>query len=241
MRSGLRGVSFVILLLSALPGYCQDTKPDTSFLALSKKQAVERYTEAIQNQSRLYNGSDYVFYLSKDEEHPYYRSDDWNYGSVVYWGESYQNVALLYDLSIDQVITEHNRGNPIKLISEKIQGFTLFDHTFVRLYRDEKNKISEGFYDRLYDGKSKVYAKYYKVYEETLESRQIIPRFDESTRYFLVKDGIFHTVKSKGSVLDVLADRKQEIKAFLRKNNVRFKDNREKAIVQVTEFYDTLN
>jgi len=241
MRSGMRGVSFAILFVLSLPGYCQETKPDTAFLSLAKKQSVMRYAAATQNQSRLYNGSDYVYYIPKNEEHPYFLSDDWSNGSIVYWEEQYENVSLLYDLTTDHVIIEHNRGNPIKLQSEKVKSFTLADHTFVRLRRDENNKISEGFYDRLYNGKTKVFGRYGKTYEETLDSRTITPRFDESYRYFVVKDGVFHSVKTKKSLLGVFGDQKQEIKAFFRKNHIRLKYNRSKSIVRVAEFYDTLN
>jgi hypothetical protein len=240
MRSGMRCVSFAILILFSLPGYSQETKPDTTFLSLARKQSVSRYAAATQNQSRLYNGSDYVYYIPKDEEHPYFKSDDWSPGSIVYWDEPYENVSILYDLTIDHVIIEHNRGNPIKLLSEKVTSFTIANHTFVRLQRDEKNKIPDGFYDRLYSGKSKVYGKYAKFYEEALESRTVVPRFDETYRYYVVRDGIFHMVKTKKSLLEVFGDRKQEIKAFLRKNHIRHNDNREKSIVRVAEFYDTL-
>ncbi len=122
-----------------------------------------------------------------------------------------------------------------------MQQFTILGHTFVRLVRDDKNKISEGFYDQLYNGKSKVYAKYSKTYRETLQAPKVIPSFDESVRYYVVKDGNFHVVKTKGSVLQVLRDRKSELKNFLRKNRIRYNDDREKAIVRLTEFYDTLN
>lgn len=220
--------------------YSQQISTDTAFVAASQKKSIALYTSAIQNQSRLYNGSDYIIYLPKFEEHPYFIADDWVYGSIVYWDELYENVPLLYDVSLDQVITEHNRGNPIKLIAEKIQSFTVLEHTFVRLNSDDKNKIAVGFYDRLYDGDLKVYAKYSKNFRETLESQQVIPQYDETTRYYLVKDGIFNIVKTKGSVLQVLSDQKQELKNFIRKNRLRFKDNREKSIVSVSEFYDTL-
>jgi hypothetical protein len=167
--------------------------------------------------------------------------DDWVYGSIVYWNELYENVPLLYDIRNDQIITEHNRGNPIKLISEKVQSFALLDHTFVRLNRDSQNKISDGFYDRLYDGQSKVYAKHSKIFRETLEPPRIIPHFDENTRYFLVKDGVFNVVKSKASVLGVFRDRKHDVKNFIRKNRLSFQHNRETAIVRTAAFYDTLN
>ena len=80
-----------------------------------------------------------------------------------------------------------------------------------------------------------------RAYRETLQAPNIIPSFDESVRYYVVKDGNFHVVKTKGSVLQVLSDRKSELKNFLRKNRIRYNDDREKAIVRLTEFYDTLN
>jgi hypothetical protein len=230
-----------LLLVSPLVCYCQATNVDTSFLALSKAKSIALYVGTIRDQSRLFNGSDYIVYLPQDEEHPYYDSDDWTTGSIVYWNELYENVSILFDLTIDQVIVEHDRGSPVRLIPEKVQRFTILGHTFVRLLKDDKNKLSDGFYDQLYNGKSKVYAKYLKTYRETLQAPRVIPSFDEGVRYYVVKDGNFHAVKTKRSILQVLGDRKSELKNFLRKNRIRYNDNREKAIVRLTEFYDTLN
>lgn len=241
MFSKIRSVCAGVLVLSSTFCYCQVTKVDTAFLAQAKKQSIALYTATIQHQSRLYNGSDYIIYLPKDEEHPYFKMDDWGTGSVVYWDELYENIPLLFDLTIDQVIAEHDRGNPIKLHSEKIQRFVIWDHTFVRLYPDDKNKISPGFYDQLYSGESKVYAKYAKNYREELEATRVIPQFDETVRYYLVKNGVFTVVKSKASLLQVLSDHKSEIKNFIRKNHIAFKGNRDQALVRVTQFYDTLN
>jgi hypothetical protein len=229
-------ISFSLCLVSA---YAQQ-KTDTTFLSASKKKIVSFYTASIRDQSRLYNGSDYVIYIPEKEEHPYFMQDDWTTGSVIYEHLLYEGVALLYDVHQDQVITEHNRGNSIRLVPEKIQGFTLFDHTFVRLTQDNDSKISEGFYDQLYNGKSKVYAKYFKEYNETLSVKEVIPRFDERVRYYLVKGENFNVVKSKSSVIQIFEDQKQDVKNFIRKNNIRFKSNRALAIVQITEFYDTL-
>lgn len=233
--------AFLILLAcNQIPSYSQQAVMDTAFLSASKKKIISLYTESIQRQSRLYNGTDYVMYFTRFEEHPYFMIDDWIFGSVVYWDELYENVALMYDLSLDELITEHNRGNPIKLVTQKIESFTISDHTFVRLRRDSSNKITEGFYDRLYNGSSKVYGKYQKHYRETLRDRQIIPSFDENARYYLVRDGVFNTVKTKASILQVFHDHKQEVRNFIRKNRIRFKNNRDVAIVQVAEFYDSL-
>jgi hypothetical protein len=221
--------------------YCySQAEADTAFLTLAKKNVRVLYTAAIQHQSRLYNGSDYVIYLPENEEHPYFQSDDWVDGSVVYWGELYENVPLMYDLQTDQLVTEHNRGNPIKLLAEKIESFSMAGHTFVRLERDS-SKIAEGFYDLLYNGETKVYAKYNKTFQETIDNRDITPHFDESTRFYIFNHGVFNVVKKKGSVLQVFEDQKQAVKDFIRKNHVRFKDDRGKSFAHVAAFYDTVN
>ena len=89
-------------------------------------------------------------------------------------------------------------------------------------------------------GNQKFTGSTRKHYREKLESTKVIPQFDESVRYYLVKDGVFTVVKSKGSVLKVLSDHKSEVKNFIRKNRIAFKGNRDEALVRVTQFYDTL-
>lgn len=233
-------ISLGIVCLMHSHSYSQVNQVDTAFLATSRAKMVSLYAGSIQQQSRLYNGTDYVMYMSRDEEHPYFSIDDWIFGSIGYWGEVYENVPVMYDLSTDQVITEHNRGNPIKLIPDKVDGFVISDHTFQRLRNNGTNKIAEGFYERLYDGTTKVYAKHQKVYREDITAREVIPRFEESTRYYIFKNGTLTQVKKKGSVLDTFEDHKQEVKSFMKKNRIRFNDNRAVAIVRVTEYYDTL-
>jgi asparagine N-glycosylation enzyme membrane subunit Stt3 len=213
---------------------------DTAFVALAQKKNSDSYTRAIELQSRLYNGHDYVYYISKDDEHPYYNIDDWTFGSVVYGGELYENVAILYDLTTDQIITENRSGATIRLNAEKIESFRLGDHIFVRLRPDHKNGISEGFYHQLYIGNLKVYAKYVKQYEEVLTNREVVPDFTQTTRYYVVKDGVFYNVKTKSGVLKVLEDRKQELRNLIRKNRIDFRSNKAAALVQISEHYDSL-
>ena len=79
MLSRIRSILTGLLLLSSLVCYCQVAKVDTSFLAQSKTKSIALYTATILHQSRLFNGSDYIVYIPKDEEHPYYGTDDWTH------------------------------------------------------------------------------------------------------------------------------------------------------------------
>ena len=218
----------------------QQAAADTSFIPVARHKVVSDYTAAIQHQSRLYNGSDYVLYLSRDEEHPYFEIDYFALGSVIYWNELYENVPLMYDISVDQIITEHNRGNPIKLHAEKVQGFVINGNKFVRLERNNSN-IQEGFYHQLYDGASvKVYSKHLKEYREKLDTKEVIPLYRETTRYYIMKDGNYLPVKSKGSIISAFADRKTEVKSFIRKNGIKVSRDKERSIVRIANHYDSL-
>ena len=219
--------------------FAQTARLDTAFLTSAKIYQKNLYENFIHGQSRLYNGSEHRDYLSRDEEHPYFGVDDWAYGTLVYDDEVYQNVPMFYDLSRDRVISEHIlNGAKIEMVTEKISRFTMSGHTFVRLYKDEGKIISTGFYDMLYNGPSKVFVQRVKLLQQKVESNDIIARFEERNRIYLYKDGKYYPVKKKKSVMAVFADRKQDLKSFLKKNKIKYRGDRETAIVRLAQFYD---
>jgi hypothetical protein len=218
----------------------QTAVPDTSFLTLAKSHQLALYNRYIYGQSRLYNGSEYRDFLSKDDEHPYFGVDDWVFGDILYDDELYKNTPLFYDIYRDKVITEHLlNGSKLELISEKVARFSVSGHTFVRLREDEGKTISAGFYDLLYDGNTKVYCRREKLLQRKIESDDIIERFDERNLIFIMNNGVYHAVRSKRSVFDVLNDRRQELKSYMNDNKIVYKADREKAIVQLTRYYDS--
>src|SRR5690348_16627231 len=97
----------LLLFLTSLT-YAQSAKPDTAFVKASFSKAKAVYaSSAIRSQSHLYNGSQYIDYTPIGEEHPYFLTNDWTNGTVIYDGEKYENVPLLYDISADKLVVEH--------------------------------------------------------------------------------------------------------------------------------------
>jgi len=234
---------YIIIFLSAVsPCFAQEAKPDTTFVSSAKKSQVQTYNQFMHGQTRLNNGSQYRDYYSTNDEHPYFGEDDWSYGKIVYDDEFYEHVPMFYDLSADNVISEHSlNGAKLQLIAAKIKRFEMDGHTFVRLQQDELNTISEGFYDLLYDGKTKVYVRREKALEQKTEPTGITYSFAEKNRVYILKDSTYHPVKSKGSVLEVFNDQKQQVKSFMNKNKINIKADREGAIVRIAGFYDAQN
>jgi hypothetical protein len=113
----------------------------------------------------LYNGAEYVGHLPTIKGHPYIDSL-WRDGSVTYDGVTYQNIHMLYDVVDDVVVVPHSDSvYRIQLQSIKINRFRFPITTSYRIVRDTAHNVGlrTGFYDQLYDGRSKVLAKRVKT------------------------------------------------------------------------------
>lgn len=144
----------------------------------------------------------------------------------------------------DELTTNrYNQNFRITLVNEKIAYFSLYNHYFVRLIQDSINKsiITTGFYDRLYNGKLKLFAKREKKIKEKVtaeEGDQLW--FEENDRYFILRNNKYFSVKDKKDLFDFFKDRKKDVKKYLRKNKIKFKDDPELAILKSVEYYDQL-
>jgi hypothetical protein len=208
--------------------------------------AVTFYKRSLGRQSRLYNGTEYVDYDRRIDGHQFFESEDWEDGTIRYDGEVYHNVGMLYDITTDKIIIGHfDQGgyyNRIQLLNEKMQGFTVHGHTFVRLLGDSiaEGSIRTAFYDLLYDGEVKVWARRVKTIQEKSAATRLEEEFQQRNKYYIFKNGSYNQVRGKGSVLSVFADKKKALKKALRENPVSFRDTREYAIVQAAKQYDEL-
>jgi len=166
-------------------------------------------------------------------------------GSVNSNGVQYNDLNLLYDLVKDKLIVKHYSSVlKVEQVSEKVDGFTIQGHHFVKLLPDSTSEsvISAGFYDQLYKGKSvSLFARRQKVTEEQIKDMQVVLRFNERNRYFIKKNGQYFPVSDRKSVIRVMGDKKKEMDDFLRRNKIKFKKQPEEAIVRMAAYYDSLN
>ncbi len=222
--------------------YGQGLTPDSSFIAQANKNAFDVYSKSIGDQANLYNGVEYKGYVehSSDQGHAYFLSNDWADGSIEYDGGQYNNVALMYDLITDKVILEQPYSYfKLELISEKVKSFSLSGHTFIRLGENKSDSsIHSGFYDLLYNGKVKVLEKHRKHINQKTDLREVRVEYPAINKLFIYKNGQFFTVKTKSSVLKVFKDRKKELKKYISKNKIDFRNDREHAMARVAKFYD---
>ena len=232
----------VLILASFTVAYPQSSG-HTTFLSKARENTVSLYKQVLRAQSRLNNGRKYRASTHSLEEHPYYLSEDWITGSGFYDGEYFTDVSLMYDLQQRVLVTEqYPSGNAIELVGEKLRSFTLQGHYFEKINADSvANSLPKtDFYEILYAGETKVVAHRQKLLRNEIESRTIETTYDEKYRYFLFRNGVFFPVKSKGSMLKLMSDKKQELKRFIRLNKASFLLDRELMLKRVAEYYDSI-
>jgi hypothetical protein len=219
----------------------QSNKDDSAFYQASIQNAVTFYQQSALDQSRLNNGRKYKAYSFRFVNGtPFFETDQFREGSVVYEGGYYDNVKLLYDQVQDKVIVRTNVA--IELITERIEQFTISNNLFVKLSKDSLNShLDNGFYEQLYKGKIVVYKKEKKVIKENLSTDEgVRGDVEKKTFYYLQKDGIIYLIKKKAHVFEILGDKKNEIQKFMKSNDLSFKSDPEKTLTKIAAYYDQL-
>jgi hypothetical protein len=213
--------------------------PDTTFLSLARKNIVSNYKQSIQGQTGLYNGSEYKRDYGSDDEHRFFKNDDWTNGEVTYENHHYEDIPLLYDITIDRVITENfYNASEMILVYEKLSHFKIGNNVFVKL--NDKSLPKPGFYEVLYDGPSRVLSKRIKVMREEIAMRNIYIHFDQKDKFYILKNGAYLQVRNRSSVLKVFEDKKAGLKEFVRTNKPLFKLDFAEAVKLTAAYYDTL-
>jgi hypothetical protein len=215
---------------------------DTAFVARASENATKLYDEYIRGQAGLYVGAEYKQLARTNDDHPFFNDLDWQTGSVVYDGEEYTNVPLLLDLTSDNIITE-NWGNAeeIVLVKSKVASFTIGAFSFVHLngVGVTKGLPGAGFYEVLYNGPTTVLARHTKLREERIESAKVEVYFTPKSRYYVLKDGVYHKVSKRAEFVKLFKERKQDLKGYIQKEKLHSKNPN--TLAYLAKFYDSLN
>lgn len=239
-------IGFLFVTFIIFKGNAQQFASPDSLAQKTAAQNLETYfNKSIKQQSKLFNGAFYEFYLPRITGSAYFKeSQEFTKGSVVYDGFLYEDVPLLYDLYRDLVISVFYEGNfKFNLISEKVAEFKIDNHHFVYLNKEldsSKSVGKTGFYDLLYNGKIKIYSKRTKLLQEVNDTKYARQFFVSKNFYYLEKDKTLYSFSKLGSFLSLFKKEKSEMRKYLKKNEIRFKDNPERAMVLLADYYDTL-
>ncbi len=242
----MRNYLFTLLLCITfghhLPVYCQQPA-DTSFRQKAIENLINFYRTSTGLQAHLYNGPQYEPYTKPlNSGHPFFISDSIQKGWVSYDGLEYPDVPMRYDLIRDELLILYPSGFPVSLIKQKTDSFAISGQRFIKLTNIgySASGDSAAYYHQLYSSPSiSLLAKRIKNVQEMSGRSEIERTVFSKNFYYIRKNGVFHPVRNKKLLLDILKDRKTETQQFIKKNKLRFKQF-EKDVLQTIAYYDQL-
>lgn len=232
-----------LLVLFALcrPGKAQDAVADSTFSKAAYDNAVNTWYKNTDKQSRLYNGWLHIGYSHKIEGNAYYPGREWQKGTVIYDGLSFPDVLMMYDVYKDELIVQHFHKLMLNLHNEKVKEFSFGNSRFIRIERDSAKRmtLSTGFYQEMHKGKISFLVKRQKIMEETITD-VLEQKFLSKNYYYVNRNETWHAVKTYKDLLAVFKDHQKEVRQHLKKNKVRYRKDKENAILLAVQHIDAI-
>lgn len=184
--------------------------PIQAALALARQP----YTQATQAEARLRSGTEYVNYSRPNSVgHQFFQSNIAQAGSLLYDGQLFTGVAMLYDLKLDQVVVpDQARNTSRRLLAEKVARFDLGGHQFIRLVAADTTARSvapTGFYDVLLAGNpggASLLARRTKRDVEEPTNGRLVFTYEQKDQLLLRQHNTFTAIDNLKSILAALPE-----------------------------------
>lgn len=237
---------FCIGLVFLVDTFCVFSQPveENSFPESAIRFAQQLYTDTFVQQMQLYNGVKYNEVLRNpeiDRGHPFFISEKFTKGTIVYNDIEYTDIPLQYDVLTDQIITTlPNTNYKISLIKDYVQYFTLSDHHFVNITSKE---MAPGFYELLLNDKMKVIAKRTKKSIESSYNNNLIirRRYIPKSKFYVFNNDRYFLIGNKKSLILVFQSQKEIINSYMRQMKTSFRKDKEKYIVEIVTYCNNFN
>lgn len=233
-----KNIPILLLFLLACTAQVQVLKAQNNAFDLEKIQLFS-------NSNEIVNGEKWV-YTKKYSGHPFWGDDKWYKCDVSYKGNVYKQVDARYDTYTDELILFIKANN-------EARGFILNKQhlSWFALYEAEKSEKTTFEYAQLLtEGEKFLYTTYhsglthfyveYKKYVNNVVKGNYTGEYIPKARMFVEKNGVVTELDSQKSVLQVLGDKKDELKKFMRKNKLKFDRKSPSQLTSVFKYYDSL-
>ncbi|MCY1526994.1 hypothetical protein D9M68_620450 [compost metagenome] len=237
----MKKISTFLFLLSCLfTAHAQTLTADST--GSPEQRAAHYFNSFIKLQSRLYNGPVYRSYGANVEGSANFQDLDFTLGEVVYDGEKFSDIPLLYDLYQDRVVARVGKENRIALISNKVASFSINGHHFryVDIADTSKNILKPGFFDFIYDGQEKILAKRTKIMDFVSGKAGTDYYFSPKISYYLKQGESYYAFSTANDFLNLHKDKKNELKQFMKAQKIKFKKQPEEAMVRLAQHYEKI-
>jgi len=186
----------------------------------------------------LLNGRQYDLPYS-GISHPYFNTDRYRPGSLLLNGEAYDSVTINYDIFDQQVILQYpgSSGQNIKVVlnRELIDRFTIDGLSFRLMSFPE---TGSSFFQVVSSGDISCFLRWEKTLSRSTVSGNTSYKYSKQSReIYLQRGGQLYVVRSRSSFTGIFDEAYQkEIKGFLHREKIRFRNASEKKLGDLMNF-----
>ena len=232
-------VIFIFLLLVSYNVFAQEHKTDSII-----KDNINSYFNVVKSNAVIFTGKEEPVYGYKTSNHPYLNSMEFRKGELYYKGRVYPDVMLRLNHDIEE-ITVMNIDRSLSIIIPKNRlDYAIIDSLLILYQKPESADglvLPEGYYVRIYNGNYQVWKRETCYLNTRIIDYVIEHFFEKNLRIYIYKDGIYNPVRSKRSVLKLFASKKKDLKKFIKQAGLNFNSSPDKAIYEVTKYYEEIN
>lgn len=198
------------------------------------QQIFDEFRQEVGDQAEMFAGKVEPGYPSTVYiNHPYWLTDNFSQGDVVFRGLTYRNVSVRYDAYLKQLVvnTPVKRQN-VSVPMDLVEKFTLGG------IRYERRKGE--FMAILYSSPRIELVQQMNVMmrEKLVDNVKVQYEFKSTMKYCLYRDGQVYEVTNLKSVSKLYPHLKKELKQFAKKYHLDFKENRQLSLGTLVKYAD---
>lgn len=204
---------------------------------------IRRYQQQAGNHALLYNGEEELKYTRRYLNQPYYRQTDCVPGQLWRQGSLYKNVDMRLDLYKNHLIVRSpDQRFHLIIPSDEVDSVQLHGHTFVFNHpASGQNELPAGYYMQLHKGhRCTLWGRQWMEITRQETNNVIRIRFKTIERYYFFDGKKWKTIKNKSALLKQMPGRQKEMKAYIKRNRLNFRKNKEEAFTTMMRYYESL-
>ncbi|RLD54004.1 MAG: hypothetical protein DRJ05_15455 [Bacteroidetes bacterium] len=223
-------ISFAsILVLFFMGGHTPVNAQDTNEQSSRSLAALSEYiVELYGTNNIVVNGRSYIPDHYNAKGHPYFSSDKLTKSTLVIDGKKYGNQEVLYNIETEKVIlkTTINTSDEVLLVLNTgfIDAFYFDGHYFVNGAKYFPESGFPGFLEQVFEGGFSVVTRHQKSFISRYTANTPNGFYSGTTSVsYIFNKGEVEKLPTKNALFKYFPDHKKEIKKFLRKYKIKYK------------------